>query len=577
MAAAIDATTRRLSWWMYPGAGLGATGIYFLLPDDGKGQAVVYLVVALSSAAALAAGAHIHLPPGRRLAWHMLAAGMLLTAGAVGVATFYVVNGKTEPNPSLGDFLYLASYPFLFVGIWKLVQRLGTVQSRLAALDAAILTTAFATVQWVFVMVPLTHEGYGNVELAVLLAYPVMDLLLVAPLARSVVTASWRNQSYRLLLGAVVLLLVADEIYAFTSSTYNVGSWLNGLYMLSYIAFGASGLTPSMRQLTLADVEVEPRLGWPRIVTLGSALLAAPAILVIQTARGQSVHAYVIALGGAVASLLVLARAVVLVRAMDSLRLDEREARYFAETAHVQLAEQNAKLKELDSLKDEFVGLVSHELRTPLTSIGGYLELLDDPETGPLNDDQREFLAIAERNARRLRTLVDDLLFVARLEAGRLDLRLGDVDLAEIVSHSVDSARPRAADRGVALRIEAPRRALVRGDADRLSQLLDNLVSNALKFTLRDGSVEARLDVQDGHARIQVTDSGIGIAKDELAHLFERFYRASTAIEQQVPGTGLGLYICKAIAEAHGGSIEVESVVAVGTTFRVELPLRQRS
>jgi len=577
MAAATDAIARRLSWWMYPGAGLGAVGVFFLLPDDGTGQAVVYLLVALSSAAALAAGAHIHLPPGRRLAWHMLSAGMLLTAGALGVATYYIVNGTTEPNPSLGDFLYLASYPFFFVGIWKLVQRLGSVQSRLAALDAAILTTAFATVQWVFVMVPLTGKGYGNFELAILLAYPVMDLLLVAPLARSVVTAAWRNQSYRLLLGAVVLLLLGDEIYAFTSSTYNLGSWLNGVYLLSYIAFGASALTPSMKELTLSEVEIQPRLGWPRIVTLGAALLAAPAILVIQTARDETVEAYVIAVGGAVASLLVLARAVLLVRAMDSLRVDEREARRLAEAAQLQLAEQNAQLKELDALKDEFVGLVSHELRTPLTSISGYVELLDDPETGPLNGDQREFLAIIDRNAGRLRTLVDDLLFVARLEAGRLDLRLADVDLAELVSHAVDSARPRAARRGVALRVDATRPAVVRGDADRLAQLLDNLVSNALKFTLRDGSVEARLDLQDGHARIRVADSGIGIAEDELGHLFERFYRASTAINQQVPGTGLGLYICKAIAEAHGGSIEVESEVDGGTTFQVELPLARGS
>jgi len=573
MAAVPQATARRLSWWMYPGACLGAIVVYFLLPQDGTGQAVLYLSVALSSAAALAAGARIHLPPGRRLAWHMLSAGMLLTAAALGVATYYVVSNRSEPDPSLGDLFYLASYPFFFVGIWKLVQRLGSVQSRLAALDAAILTTAFATVQWVFVMVPLTNKGYGNSELAILLAYPAMDLLLVAPLSRSMVTASWRNQSYRLLLGAVVLLLLGDEIYAFTSSTYTVGSWLNGIYLLSYVAFGASALTPSMKELTLADVEIEPRLGWARIATLGAALLAAPAILVIQTARDETVNAYVIALGGAVASLLVLARGAVLVRAMDSLRLDEREARRQAEAAQLQLAEQNAQLKELDSLKDEFVGLVSHELRTPLTSISGYLELLADPETGPLNVDQSEFLAIAERNARRLRTLVNDLLFVARLEAGRLDLRLGEVDLAEVVAHAVDSARPRAADRGVALAVETEGPTVVIGDADRLAQLLDNLVSNAVKFTPREGSVEARVDLRDGHARVQVIDSGIGIAKEELGHLFDRFYRASTAVSQQVPGTGLGLYIAKAIADAHGGSIEVESEVAGGTTFSVELPL----
>jgi signal transduction histidine kinase len=347
-------------------------------------------------------------------------------------------------------------------------------------------------------------------------------------------------------------MLLADEIYGVTSSGYVSGDWLDAIWLLSYVAFGFAALAPSMVELSQTDEPVEPTLGWTRVAMLGTALMVAPVILVVQAARGEDVHAYVIAAGGALVSLLVLTRTGLLLR---------------------QLAQQNARLQEVDRLKDEFVGLVSHELRTPLTSITGYVELMQDDETESLTEEQAEFLGIVLRNARRLLRLVNDLLFAARLEGGGLDLTLAKVDLTDILVQSVDSARPRAADRGVTLTLEEEGPMVVLGEADRLGQLLDNLVSNALKFTLRDGSVDVQLARKNGFAQLRVADSGVGIAKAEIDHLFERFYRASTAINSQMPGTGLGLYISKAIVEAHGGTIEVESDVGGGTTFQVELPL----
>ena len=239
------------------------------------------------------------------------------------------------------------------------------------------------------------------------------------------------------------------------------------------------------------------------------------------------------------------------------------------------MSDQNRRLLELDRLKDEFLSLVSHELRTPLTSIRGYLDLVLDEEAGELNPEQRRFLKAVERNSGRLLRLVGDLLFVAQADAGRLTLERAKVDVAALAADCVEAARPVADQRSIDLQLKAvPVPALV-GDRGRLAQVLDNLVSNALKFTPEGGSVEVRTSTTDDCVRLEVEDSGIGIPAEEQPRLFERFFRAASATEQAIPGTGLGLAIVKAIVEAHSGRIEVVSAPGEGTTFLVELPLRE--
>ena len=255
----------------------------------------------------------------------------------------------------------------------------------------------------------------------------------------------------------------------------------------------------------------------------------------------------------------------------------EQEAREAAEAAQHDLAAQNERLRELDRLKDEFIALVSHELRTPLTSIRGYTELLLDGEAGELGDDQRQFLGIVERNTHRLLHLVGDLLFLAQVEAGKLVLDVGALDLATVASESVETARPQAEAKDIVLTLATGPVPPLAGDRARVAQLLDNLVSNAIKFTPEGGRVDVRLRTLRKRAVIEVRDTGIGIPADERDQLFERFYRTSTATERAIQGTGLGLAISKAIAEAHDGRITVESEEDVGTTFRVELPLRREA
>ena len=230
--------------------------------------------------------------------------------------------------------------------------------------------------------------------------------------------------------------------------------------------------------------------------------------------------------------------------------------------------------RELDRLKDEFVATVSHELRTPLTSLMGFLEMLLDGEAGELTPDQERFLTIVHRNSERLQRLVGDLLFVARLDAGGLQLQLEDgISLDDVVAEALEAATADARAHEVELHLERNGPVSVHGDRQRLGQLVANLLSNAVKFTPAGGSVVARVFAEDGSGVIEVEDTGIGIPEAEQDRLFQRFFRASTATDQAIPGTGLGLAITRAIAEAHDGRITFRSEAGRGTCFRLEIPL----
>jgi signal transduction histidine kinase len=234
---------------------------------------------------------------------------------------------------------------------------------------------------------------------------------------------------------------------------------------------------------------------------------------------------------------------------------------------------QTARLRELDRMKDIFLASVSHELRTPLTSIIGFIDLLRDETTAELTDEQRRYLEIASRNTERLDRLVGDLLLVAQADAGEALLKPTRVDLRALAAECVESVHPRAAEADVTMVLASDELPAVTGDRARLAQLLDNLVSNAIKFSSRGGRVLLRLYAENGHVVLEVADNGIGIPAAEKPQVFERFFRSSNAAERAIQGTGLGLSIAKMIVEAHGGSISFQSEEGEGTTFRVEIPL----
>jgi signal transduction histidine kinase len=236
--------------------------------------------------------------------------------------------------------------------------------------------------------------------------------------------------------------------------------------------------------------------------------------------------------------------------------------------------EQLQRLTELDRQKTDFMATVSHELRTPLTSINGYIELLEDGDYGQLTRPQLDALAIIERNATRLRGLIEDLLVLNKIEATGLALAVEEVPVADLVRGVVDMLRPVAENGGVELRADlGDEDLMVRVDRGQLERTLINLGANAVKFTPRGGVATLSACGDGEHAVISVSDTGIGIPAADLGRLFGRFYRASNATAAAIPGTGLGLAIAKAIVEGHGGELGVESVEGEGTTMRVFLPL----
>jgi signal transduction histidine kinase len=234
-----------------------------------------------------------------------------------------------------------------------------------------------------------------------------------------------------------------------------------------------------------------------------------------------------------------------------------------------------ARAEELIRLRDEFVATVSHELRTPLTSILGYLELIGDDDSAARTPEQRAFLEIVQRNAERLVSLVSDLLLVAEARDRSISLDLRNVDLGELAAECVEAAKPTAAAKEIALSLSDGSPGQLEGDRIRLAQVIDNLISNAIKFTPAGGSVTVRTAQRDGSVSFEVSDSGTGISAADQAQLFTPFFRSRTATAQAIQGTGLGLTITKAIVEAHEGTIAVESALGSGTTFRVQVPRAQ--
>jgi signal transduction histidine kinase len=546
--------------------GVAVVAAYFAVPQ-GNAQSVVYDVIGVTSASAIAWGVSLN-RPARRIAWLLFALGNLFFAVAD-----IIFNILVNPSvPSVADGFYLAGYPLLAAGLLILLFSSGGYRRLASLADAAILTCAFILLQWVFWIDTITGSGAAR---AVTAAYPIMDIALLAGLAGFFVSGAWRTPSFLLLVASIVFLLVGDEVYGVSPASYRSGSWVDAGWLLSYVLWAAAALHPSMRELSQPVRRPYRRLRVSpgRIAVLTGALLAPATVLVIQHERHADMEIWAIVIASFVISVFVMARLVGILRALENIRTRERLARAESEQAQRLLEAQNVRLVEADRMKDEFVALISHDLRTPLTSIMGYVELaLDDDMESELDAERRSYLEVVARSSNRLLRLVDDLLFVARLQSGRLDLTPSRLDLNEVARQAAEEARGRADAKDLELVVDANGPVPVDADRGRVFQLLDNLISNAVKFTPDGGTIEIKVH-GNGEACLEVCDTGIGFTAAEAERVFERFYRTDRAVERQVPGTGLGLFIAAAIADAHGGRISAHPREGGGAVFRVELPL----
>jgi two-component system phosphate regulon sensor histidine kinase PhoR len=231
------------------------------------------------------------------------------------------------------------------------------------------------------------------------------------------------------------------------------------------------------------------------------------------------------------------------------------------------------ELRRLEAVRRDFVANVSHELKTPLTSISGYAETL--LAEAPDHDVTRRFLATIVSNAQRMQRLVDDLLDLSRIEAGRWQPTRTDVDVAAVARESWQALAGRAAARRIELGVDlAPDAREVYADLDALRQIFTNLMDNSLRYTPDGGRVTVTARRGDGEVAVAVHDTGTGITSEHLPRIFERFYRADQSRSREEGGTGLGLAIVKHLVEAHGGRVSAESELGVGTTVTAFFPVR---
>jgi signal transduction histidine kinase len=229
------------------------------------------------------------------------------------------------------------------------------------------------------------------------------------------------------------------------------------------------------------------------------------------------------------------------------------------------------QLHDLSLARSRFVSSVSHELRTPITSLRGYLELLEQGEAGPLSSEQERYLKIADRNARQLSDLIDDLLTLSRVQSGRASVKSDDVNVRELLRDLKAEMLPIGSERGVDIVLVDTGELIVSGDPLRLRQAFGNLLNNSVKYS-RDGqAVVVRAFAVNRQAVISFVDWGMGIPREDLPQIAEPFFRSESS--ENVPGTGLGLAIAKQMIELHGGRLAVESELGGGSTFTVYLPL----
>ncbi|MBI4778267.1 CHASE2 domain-containing protein [Candidatus Desantisbacteria bacterium] len=231
------------------------------------------------------------------------------------------------------------------------------------------------------------------------------------------------------------------------------------------------------------------------------------------------------------------------------------------------------ELKELDELKSDLMSMVAHEFRTPLTSVKGYTSMLLDGDAGTINEKQRKFLDMVNENTDRLINLIENFLDVAKIESGKIGMKMEEFNLNEILIAVSQTFIPIAKKKDIHLHINIPEESLLlKGDKTRLRQVLDNLVNNAVKYTPEQGEVILDAEIEAGNIRVSVKDTGMGISKEDQKKVFDKFFRTKTARRTEISGTGLGLSIVKSIVEKHGGSIRLESEVGNGSVFTVILP-----
>ncbi|MFL5737060.1 MAG: sensor histidine kinase [Actinomycetota bacterium] len=562
----------RWLWLAYIVGGFVLTAVYHSGPARLR-NGPVFNLIGLSAVVAILVGVWLNKPPSRA-PWNLFALGQLFfLVGDVIAYNHEQLFGTPLPFPAISDLFYLLVYPCLIAGVALLVRRRNVDRSETGFADAFIVAIGAGVLSWTYVISPFARSAdLTAMQKIVSIAYPLMDLLLLMALVRLAVGAGRRGTAFQLLVLGVACLLITDAAYGWILANvpggYANGGLLDVGWAAFYILWAAAALHPSMRDLEepVPDDGRHPALRL-RVGLLAIASVATPAVIIVESLRGRPIDSPIVGICCAALFILVLVR-------MNGLLVDVNELRRTQEELEDSRAEVNAaldrerdigeRLREQDSVKNTYLSAVSHELRSPLTFILGTSVLLEKHLDDLPAEEVLEMIGHTRRSAKKLQSLLDDLLDVERLRSGRITLDREPVDLGALAARVAEDLGPQEQH---PLSVDVPPLVLL-ADASKLERVLTNLIGNAFKYCPAGARVWVRAERSGPEVILIVEDEGDGIAEEDREMIFHRFERGETT----AGGTGIGLSLVATFAEMHGGRAWVEERPGGGASFRVALP-----
>lgn len=498
-----------------------------------------------------------------RPAWIFMGLGCLSWALGEVVWTYYEATGREVPFPSLADVGYLGFIPLAATGLLILLPRPTSLVARLRILfDGLLIAASLLFLSWILWLQEIYAASQGTpLENAISLAYPLSDeaLATLAFLAASRITPENRR-TFLLVGGGLLAFVIADSAFAYLVAIEAYGSgqltdlgWTLGLLLIGLAGVRAArGAPHAEAELRGTSVAALASINLPIVV----ALVLAAGVVLRSGELDRFLFWNLLAIG-----ILVVGRQIL--NQTEDLRT----------TGEIKTA--YAELQRLQEERERLLRNIIHDLNGPLTPLEIQTHILE--KAPGLPDDARKSAQILRRNVNLLKMLVSDLQDALKVEANRLAIEPQPADLRDLVRVSVESHADVARQRGIDMKTVLSASLPCRADSGRMQQVMYNLLSNAMKFTPPGGSITVVGGLLDGFARVQVQDSGRGLARDEIPRLFRPFSQVHRPGETRERGTGLGLFICKGILEAHGGRIWVESEgLGRGSVFTFELPLDAR-
>jgi signal transduction histidine kinase len=487
-----------------------------------------------------------------RVAFSLLAACcFLLGVGDAIWAYDEIILRQVDPFPSAADTAYLASMPLAIAGITLLPGAPSRHAARVrAVLDGSLIAGSLLLLSWVTALGAVYRSSSGTtVDRAISLAYPVLDIIVVSLILFVVGRVFGPARRTMVLIGLGFLFTsTSDSVYAFLTATnsYRTGGvidigWMAGAYLIGL------GLLTASRGTSTAELSWRPP-GW-----LGSTLPYLAALFAFGLAGAQDYRSRLDWFGLLIAAAVI---ALVLVRQMLML---------------VENSRLLVQSQEANRLKSRFLAITSHELRTPLAVIAGYSDMLLQGVDGELTSSQAECVREIQRSGSGLIRIIDDLLDISKIEAGQMRLQVAPHDLSAIVSDLAAALHPLVLARGLELKVDEGDGIQVFCDPARARQVITNLVANAVNFT-EAGSIVVSACVHEGVAEVAVEDTGVGISRGDLGHIFDEF-RQGEGQRHSGGGAGLGLAISQKLVELQHGRIGVSSEPGAGSRFWFTLPL----